>query len=59
MEMSNNITPEETARMEEAQRSAAERAARDPELVAAVATAFAAGLQIGESRAKDTPSVCA
>ena len=46
----NNITPEETARMEEAQRSVAEHAARDPELVAAVATAFAAGLQIGIAR---------
>lgn len=58
--MSNNhITPEDTARMEEAQRRVAEYAERDPELVAAVATAFAAGLQIGESRAKNTPSVSA
>lgn len=51
--MPNTITTEERLRMEEAQRRAAERAARDPELVAAVATAFAAGLQIGESRAKE------
>ena len=51
--MSNNhITPEDAARMEAAQRRVAEYAERDPELVAAVATAFAAGLQIGESRAK-------
>ena len=58
--MSNNhITPEDAARMEAAQRSIAEQAQRDPELVAAVATAFAAGLQIGESRAKNTPSVSA
>ena len=55
--MSNNhITPEDAARMEAAQRHVAEYAERDPELVAAVATAFAAGLQIGETRAKQEAS---
>lgn len=52
--MSNtHITPEERIRMEEAQRHIAEQAEQDPELVAAVATAFAAGLQIGVAREKE------
>lgn len=49
----NNITPEEMAQLEEIQRRVAEKSAQDPELVAAVATAFAAGLQIGAARVKE------
>lgn len=57
--MSNtNITPEDTARMEDAQRRVAEQAQRDPELVAAVATAFAAGLQIGAARKEAEAHAC-
>lgn len=60
--MNHNITPEERAGMEAAQRNMAEFAAKDAELVAAVTMAFAAGLQTGEARAAEkgvTPSVSA
>jgi hypothetical protein len=53
----NNITPEEMAQLEEIQRRVAEKSAQDPELVAAVATAFAAGLQIGAARVKEEAHV--
>lgn len=56
----NHITPEEMAQVEEIQRRVAEKAKQEPELVAAVATAFAAGLRIGEARRNDAdPSVSA
>ena len=50
--MNYQITPEERDRMEETQRSVAAVAEHDPELVAAVTTAFVAGLAIGTARAK-------
>lgn len=53
----NNITPEEMEQLEEIQRRVAEKSAQDPELVAAVATAFAAGLQIGAARVKEATHV--
>ena len=51
--MNNKYTPEERAKMEAGQRIFADMAQRDPELVAAVATAFAAGLAIGEGRKQE------
>lgn len=53
----NNITTEEMKQLEDIQRRVAEKSAQDPELVAAVATAFAAGLQIGAARAKEDAHV--
>lgn len=51
--MNNKYTPEERARMEEAQRQVAACAECEPELAAAVITAFAAGLAIGEGRKQE------